>query len=120
MRNLDLKTSEVFRHVLGLIENGRQSHICHAIAEVHGFFDTEYDENYNAKLHKTKAGLVIRTRMGVTRAKDFCCSLGTWVMENYPEIHKRSYLRGRTDRDGYEARVAWLNALIAEFEAKGD
>lgn len=42
---------------------------------------------------------------------------GHWLQVNHPEAHKRYY---RNSEAFVQARLQWLDALIAEFEAKGE
>ena len=96
-----MKISEEFKLARNLIDNYKERYICHAL---------EHSVKYKNDPTPTPAMKVIKDRLnGHDR-------LESWV---YAKVGYKVW--GNNKTKGMRAtRLAWLDSLIAEFEAKGE
>lgn len=111
-----MKTSEAFRRAKQCLHpNGQEGFICHALYEAAydsraGSAGTNWQVIYDTKKSGYKTAIkVITDRMGDTN------SLETWLRQNHGI---ETWMYEAAQMQAYRHR--WLDALIAEFEAKGD
>lgn len=98
-----MKTSKVFKQARKLIAAGKYTFICHACAVQFGWDkDMCYDATYSY------AEQVVQSRL------DGCSTLETWLWDKHQINVSDNPVKLRN------TRLAWLDSLIAEFEAKGD
>ncbi len=110
-----MKTSEAFKQAKQCLKPiGSAGYICHALAEAaYGRCVSAVGFDWHAIYNTRKAGYetainAIRARIGSDTP------LESWLTQQRIEYW-------RYDRDQMQAyRHRWLDALIAEFEAKGD
>lgn len=91
------KMSERFRAAKNLLESRREVFICHALCR-------------SRKDSDRKAGREIMQRLRPHG------TYGEWLRVNHPKL----YRSGEYSADMSAPRIVWLDALIAEFEARGD
>jgi hypothetical protein len=115
-----MKTSEAFRKAKQLLApNGLNTYICHALAEAaYNKCPTSCDDGWDWHVIYTtrKSGYktaikTIRERIGSDMA------LETWLERQGVNIYR---YKARSPDLMQAYRHRWLDALIAEFEGKGD
>jgi len=115
-----MKTSEAFRKAKQLLQPlGLNAFICHALYEAaynrgpHAV-PCEWEQIYRTQKHGYKTAIkTVTERIGNHSA------LEDWLVANDVPVYRRYSTDQRNDlMQAYRHR--WLDALIAEFEAKGD
>mgnify|MGYP003431837027 CR=1 FL=1 len=94
-----MKSSTIFKRAGQLIARKEELFICFAINRV--------DPN-------TRLYLLVMNRL------KGCESYGCWLRRYHPTLAKQADKDGNFHYKARAARVAWCNALAAEFKAKGD
>ena len=97
-----MKISEEFKLARKLIESDKREYICHALQQV-------AKKKING-CYETKAMKVIQNRLGAYH------SLDSWVIS---KVGGKKWCSSKT-KTMKATRLAWLDSLIAEFEAKGE
>lgn len=96
-----MKTSKVFKQARKLIAAGKHKFICHACSSQFGWNKSKrYESSYAEK--------VVQSRL------DGCYTFEDWLWDKHQIDAFSDPIKLRN------TRLAWLDSLITEFEAKGD
>lgn len=111
-----MKTSEVFKACIPLIESGNRDFICHAIAQVyHGeFWGLEWSKNQCSDLKEIN---IIEEVVGT----DLLRLVIQEIQKGFCDIFREDYgdwnIIGKEEMIDF--RVSWLKSLVNEYELKG-